>query len=102
MVRERRGARGLRGAAAEIGVSAPTLSRVENGQMPDLHTFGLLCRWLGEDPATMLEVEVKPREHVATGLTEVHLRAKRELAPETALALAHAILQAEEMLTNGV
>ena len=32
LVRERRGERGMRAAAREIGVSAATLSRIENGQ----------------------------------------------------------------------
>ena len=54
IVREKRGGRGLRAAAADIGTSAPTLSRIESGKMPDLHTFEKLCRWLELDPSTLL------------------------------------------------
>ena len=56
IVREKRGSRGLRMVASEIGTSAPTLSRIESGKMPDLQTFGKLCRWLGLDPATLLDI----------------------------------------------
>jgi transcriptional regulator with XRE-family HTH domain len=35
----------LRTAAKKIGTSPATLSRVENGGMPDLNTYALLCEW---------------------------------------------------------
>jgi transcriptional regulator with XRE-family HTH domain len=35
--------------AKEIGVSKATLSRVENGNMPDLITFFKIIKWLGSD-----------------------------------------------------
>ena len=54
IVREKRGDRALRAVAADIGTSAPTLSRIEAGKMPDLQTFGKLCRWLEIDPASLL------------------------------------------------
>lgn len=37
----------VRAAAKEIGTSAPTLSRVENGSVPDLLTLASLCYWTG-------------------------------------------------------
>jgi transcriptional regulator with XRE-family HTH domain len=46
-LRTRRGERGLREVAAEIGVSASTLSRVENSETPDMETFLILCTWVG-------------------------------------------------------
>lgn len=49
-VRRRRGARGVRAAAQEIGTSPATVSRVENHFAPDLATFAKLCRWLAADP----------------------------------------------------
>ena len=97
-VREKRGSSGLRQAAADIGTSAPTLSRVESGKMPDLQTFGKLCRWLEVDPATLLDME--PREAI-TALPEqttAHLRADQAIDPETASSLARAILKTQEML----
>ena len=36
IVREKRGDRALRAVAVDIGTSAPTLSRIESGKMPDL------------------------------------------------------------------
>jgi transcriptional regulator with XRE-family HTH domain len=37
----------LREVAAETGVPYSTLSRVENGQIPDLNTFRNIVAWLG-------------------------------------------------------
>ena len=98
IVRERRGARGLREVASEIGTSAPTLSRIESGKMPDLQTFGKLCRWLGLDPATLLDVTPQPAEAVSAYVAVAHLKARREIDPKTASALANAILKAQLML----
>lgn len=39
----------LRATAKLIGVSASTISRVERGGMPDMITFGLICKWLKKD-----------------------------------------------------
>lgn len=51
MIRKKRGDKGLRATAEEIGdISAPTLSRIEGGNVPDVDTFLKLCRWLGMDP----------------------------------------------------
>ena len=61
IAREKRGSRGLRTVASEIGTSAPTLSRIESGKMPDLQTFGKLCRWLGVDPGALLDVTPNQR-----------------------------------------
>ncbi len=100
IVREKRGSRGLRAAAADIGTSAPTLSRIESGKTPDLQTFIKLCRWLEIDPASIMGVSVTPRRRaVGDSLAATaHLRAKREVAPETAKALANAIIHAQRML----
>lgn len=37
---------GLREFAEQINVSAATLSRIENGKMPDLETYFKLCYWM--------------------------------------------------------
>jgi transcriptional regulator with XRE-family HTH domain len=57
LVRDKRGAKKLREAAVEIGVSAATLLRVEGGKTPDIATFGKLCRWLQVDPGSFLGYE---------------------------------------------
>ena len=98
IVREKRGSRGLRTVASEIGTSAPTLSRIESGRMPDLQTFGKLCRWLEVDPATLLDVTQQSTETAPTNIAVAHLKAHREIDPKTASALANAILKAQLML----
>ena len=84
--------------ASEIGTSAPTLSRIESGKMPDLQTFGKLCRWLGVDPGALLDVTPQPTATTPTHIAAAHLKAHREIDPSTASALANAILKAQLML----
>jgi transcriptional regulator with XRE-family HTH domain len=88
-LRARRGRRGLREIAKEIGdVSASTLSRVEKGKVPDLDTFVRLCRWLGLAPEHFMDVS---KQKGVTGSTKdvvvAHLRAERTLDPKTVEAL---------------
>jgi len=41
----------MRVAAAQIGISATTLSRLENKQqLPDVLTLGKICQWLSATP----------------------------------------------------
>lgn len=40
----------LREAARSSGVSASTLSRLVNGEAPDIENFGRLCLWMGQLP----------------------------------------------------
>lgn len=40
----------LREAAKEIGISASTISRIANGDQPDIETFAALIRWLDVNP----------------------------------------------------
>lgn len=49
MAREKRRI-GVREFAKDIGVSASTVSRLENGKMPDVDTFFRVCKWMGIDP----------------------------------------------------
>ena len=91
--RSKRGSRGLREIAKEIGdVSPSTLSRVENGKMPDMETFLLLCDWLKVPPAAL----IKNKEGSQTSVSDldtpevlaIQLRADKNLDPATANALA--------------
>ena len=101
IVRERRGVRGLREVAREIGTSPATLSRIEAGKMPDLTTFGKLCRWLEIDPSELLGIP-KPEASLRSEpvVAVAHLRAKREISPDTARALANLIIRAQNMLAD--
>lgn len=100
IVRDKRGSRGLRVVASEIGTSAPTLSRIESGKMPDLQTFSKLCRWLEIDPASLLGVTPRTLTNQQPDMVVAHLRADREIAQETAAALANAIIRVQHMLGN--
>lgn len=99
LVSAKRGERKLREVAKQIGIGPATLMRVENGRIPDLETFGKICRWLDVDPGTFLGFEQKES---TKGLTEAgspivvsaHLRADQTPTPETAQALATMILLA--------
>lgn len=87
-----RGARGIRDTAKEIGISPATLSRVERGLMPDLETFGKICRWLRIDPAEILGItEIASTRPAAV----VHFRKDHAIEPATAKALAEMILAAQ-------
>ena len=100
ILREKRGPRGLREVAAEVDISAPTLSRIESGKMPDLQTFGKLCRWLEVDPGSVLGIGPHLKETRTTGVAAAHLKADREVDPETARALANAIIRAQMMIAD--
>ena len=92
---DKRGKRGVRETAKEIGISHGTLSRLERGYLPDLDTFGKVCGWLGINPNDVLGVRV---ESSAVPKVAVHFRKKQALAPETARALAEMILAAQRAL----
>ena len=47
MIKSKRSGLGLRATADKIGgVSAATISRIEQGKVPDVQTFIKICRWL--------------------------------------------------------
>lgn len=91
MVIAKRGGHGLRAAAAEIGgVSASTLSRVEQGKVPDLDTFLRLCRWLGVSPDEFTDTPPATAGETVGRRVDIiaaHLRADRTLDRTTARAL---------------
>ena len=108
MARAKRGKRGLRETAKEIGgVSVSTLSRVEQGKIPDLGTFLRLCHWLGVSPEQFVSetVPVDPQAPAPTISTPemivAHLRADRTLDPHTAEALSTMIRLAYEAASQG-
>jgi transcriptional regulator with XRE-family HTH domain len=92
---EVRGDRGIRAVAKEIGVSPATLSRVERGHLPDLETFGKVCKWLKIDPGQVLGVTQSP---VVRPAIAVHFRKDQALNPKTAQALANMILAAQRAI----
>lgn len=88
---------GLREAAEACHVSPSTLSRLERGasaSLPDTETLKRLASWLGLTLEQLLKEDTKtaPRSGTPTlsvpETVQVHLRADKNLAPETAEALA--------------
>ena len=107
MLKERRGSRGIRAVAAEIGISASTLSRVETGKQPDLDTFSKICRWLSIDPSEVLGFSVtsgrssngSTAETVGSGVY-AHFRAEKIMKPETAQHLGALILAVQQAIRS--
>lgn len=58
----KRGKQSLRDAAAESGVSAATLSRIERGKDPDMTTLLGLCHWLRITPNEALNWRERPEK----------------------------------------
>jgi len=108
-IRRHRGKRGLREVAQEIGeISASTLSRIENGNIPDLDTFIRICRWLDVSPdmfiigETNLDAsQIHSEAESQKTLIKAHLRADRTLDPKTAEALIRMIDLAYEQSERG-
>ena len=103
----------LRDVAAKTSVSASTLSRIENGTgKPDADNIARLTGWLdvpmerilsGRDPQSAEEskaVVYYPEEPVPE-IVEAHLRADRNLTPETAAALSELFRVAYTQFSKG-
>jgi transcriptional regulator with XRE-family HTH domain len=90
----------LRDVADETGVSASTLSRIENGTgKPDADNIARLTAWLNVPMERIMGGgrqldgdEAKPvvyfPQEATPEIVEAHLRADRNLTPETAKALS--------------
>lgn len=85
-----RGNMGLRAAAKEIGISPSTLSRIENGHVPDVATLEKVCQWIGEDTAKF------------TGIANLQIafKNKKAVPQQTAKSLANLIEKASEQFTK--
>lgn len=97
-IKEKRGVAGLRETAKEIGISLATLSRIENGKVPDLDTFGKLCKWLELDPADMMGLQ--PKKENQSQQVKVHFKKDDAVSVETAQALATMIMAAQRAFQN--
>lgn len=94
-IQEKRAGMGIREAAKAVGVSAATLSRVENKKIPDLETFGKICRWLGDDPALYLGLPT-----TTAPKAQVHFKKGQAIELDSAQALAEMILLAQQALAE--
>lgn len=89
---QKRAGKGIRATAVDVGVSPATLSRVENGKIPDLETFGKICGWLGDDPAIYLGLQNKA---IASPKFRVHFKKGATMEKDSAVALGEMILLAQ-------
>jgi len=97
---ERRKGRGIREVAREIGISSATLSRVENGRLPNIEAFRKICDWLQVDMGEVFgarDISNKGTPNNPSSIS-VHLRADKIQTPEVAQALADMILKAQDMI----
>lgn len=103
MVKSKRGKVGLRETAKNIGsISSSTLSRIEQGKIPDLDTFVNICQWLNVSPDEFVpgfsgksikdELQVKSTSDVIA----FHLRADSAMSPELVEALITMVKAAEK------
>jgi transcriptional regulator with XRE-family HTH domain len=84
MLKSKRADKGLRTIAQEIGnVSAATLSRIEQGKIPDVDTFIRICKWLNVSTDTFIEGDKKKKVVSTKEQVVAHLRAERELSKDT-------------------
>lgn len=101
LVRSKRGSRGLRETAKEIGnVSPSTISRVENGKTPDVETFLSLCDWLEVPPAELIKNTEEEQSLNTPETIAMHLRADKNLDPAIANALASLVKAAYQDLSQ--
>ena len=101
LVRSKRGNKGLRETAKEIGkVSPSTISRVENGKTPDMETFLVLCDWLAVPPAELITNTEERKDPDTPEAIEIQLRADKKLDPAIADALASLVKAAYQDLSQ--
>ena len=101
MLRDRRGGKGIREVAKEIGISPATLTRVESGRLPDIATFQKICSWLKVNPAEILDITTTSNTaSTDTLVAAVHLRADQTLPEDAAADLAQLIVVASRELAR--
>jgi transcriptional regulator with XRE-family HTH domain len=93
MLQRKRGSMGIRAAAGEIGISAATLSRIENGRIPDIDTLRKVCTWVGVDAAAYLGTAAN-RHEIDTPGVQVVFKKDRAVTPKTSQALGKLIVAA--------
>ncbi len=92
LLSRKRGNMGIRAAAREIGISPSTLSRIENGHVPDVGTLDKVCEWLGEEVA----------QFTGIGNLQVAFKNRKAVPPETARSLAALIEKASKQFAEDV
>lgn len=72
--------------AAEVGVSPSTMTRLANGQRPDVDAFAALVRWLGQPADSFLVSDTEPAQDQPDLVAQLAplLRARSDLKEEDA------------------
>lgn len=85
MVKSKRGGKVLREVSEEIGsVSPATLSRIEQGKVPDVDTFIKICDWLNVSTDSFtIKTSDSDNQVSNQDLIIAHLRSDRELPTDT-------------------
>ncbi|MBG6186436.1 MULTISPECIES: helix-turn-helix domain-containing protein [Flavobacterium] len=97
MLKSKRASKGLRAIAEEIGnVSAATLSRIEQGKIPDVDTFINICNWLKVSTDTFIVGNTDSKPVTNKDQVVAHLRADKELTQDTVSMLIKMIDMAYE------
>lgn len=97
-LRIRRGKTNLRDAAKQIGdISASSLSRIENGKIPDMEVFLRICDWMGVSPDSFIRSGDGENDTNTPEVIEAHLRADKYLDDDTAEAIAEMVRRAYEL-----
>lgn len=90
MIQQKRGGRGVRAVAKEIGISFATLSRMERGRAPRVDTLKKICAWLQIDPALYLgSTDASPPAERPR--VQLVVKKGRALRPRTTRALGRLI-----------
>jgi transcriptional regulator with XRE-family HTH domain len=107
LVLKSRGESGVREFSKRVGISPATLSRVERGNLPDLETFTKLCAYMNLDPAEILEIKTVDQTPTSPKVINqdaqvpgVHFKAKAQMSPGAAKAVAELILAAQTFITQ--
>jgi transcriptional regulator with XRE-family HTH domain len=100
-LQQHRGSMGVRTAAREIGISPATLSRIENGGIPDMATLQKVCDWLGVDAASYLGTTSIPKTSLEPGV-QVVFKKKQTLTTTTSQALGRLIMKAHQQFSEEI
>jgi len=97
----------IREAAEEVGVSAPTISRVERGHLPERENLLRLARWaevridpvLHESGRRRRDTAIHGPDASTVEAVELHLRADKNLSSDDAEALSEMFRLAYDALS---
>lgn len=93
MLKNKRGSLSLRKAADEIGISAPTLQRIEAKQVPTASNLVRIAEWLGVSVDDLRQTAKENRTRNTVEQIEVYLRADPDLDKEAATTIANVVKQ---------